>query len=54
MNKNEVSQECKEFWEHIDKVAAKVRHWPTWMGGEAKKTKECPHCYGCGFMEVEE
>ena len=39
--KNKTTEENRAFWRHVEAVAAEVRSWPKWMGGD-RDTTESP------------
>jgi len=44
MVKNKDTAENKAFWEHIEKIAKQVRHYPKWAGGKGVEPLQCPTC----------
>jgi hypothetical protein len=42
--KNKTTAENRAFWEHAERVAEEVRHWPKWAGGKGVEPRCCPTC----------
>src|ERR1035441_3766239 len=42
--KNKTTPENREFWEHVERVAEQVRHWPESAGGKGVEPLCCPCC----------
>jgi hypothetical protein len=44
LHKIKDTEENKAFWKHLEENAERVKHWPTWAGGEGKEPICCPTC----------
>jgi len=44
LKRNLATEESRNFWDAVDRIAARVDAWPAWMRGEIQEKDEAPEC----------